>query len=429
MAGDVRSNMLDDLLDAERHFRQQAEYALRDLQAVLTELALKITGPEIEAARRLDPYAPENWGAERWRQFFSALPMGSGNRGWNEELRGELERLRAENRALRSKPARLASASAPALPGAQDQNSLQMPAPGGESSPAVLESAPGVADTMGCDESPQQACSYAHSDLLGELRALRLPDSLPVRFQDHFPRVGLNLSDWQRQLRRRLYVVYLLSRGLDIRLEIDHLISQVEGIGARSGALRKLYDSMVERNLASREVLAMSAPNTSLAMLQLTQDGSDLCQALDWPVVESERQRIQRLHEGDRFPQHSLAILIFAMHARLRGLRVEVLPDLPGVETRAAPDVAVIMDQAGQPGEKLYVEVELSLKELDEKWRNLDRLQGRVALCARNTQNRARLVGDCKLKNLHGLATDLESLITCKVPDISTSTALWVEEW
>ena len=429
MTGDVRGNILDDLLDAERHFRQQAEKDIRELQGVLIELALKIAGSQIEAAFHLDPYAPENWGAERWRQFFAALPQGIANRGWNEELRGELERLREENQTLKSKHARLSAVAAPAPPTVDDRDTLQTTASGMLPSPALQVGPPIPPAGLGEEVSPGQSCSYLHADLLGELRRLHLPDSLPVRFQDGFPRVGLNQSDWQRQLRRRLYVLYLLSRGLDIRLEIDHLISQVEGIGSRSGALRKLYDSMVERNLACREVLAMSAPNTSLAMLQLTQDGRDLCQALDWPVVESERQRIQRLHEGDRFPQHTLAMLIFAMHARLRGYRVEVLPDLSGAETRAVPDVAVLRDQGDPPTEKLYVEVELSLKALDEKWRNLDRLQGRVALCARNTQNRARLVGDCKLKNLHGLATDLESLITCKVPDISTSTALWVEEW
>jgi hypothetical protein len=429
MPGDVRSNILDDLLDAERHFRQQAEYALRELQGVLAELAMRLAGPQIEAARRLDPFAPETWGAERWHQFFADLPAGSANRGWNEELRGELERLRDENRALQSKLASLLSMAAPASLGAGEESTLQTTVPSTVILPAGQDNLSQLEVEPGSEATLLQPQGFAHPALLGELRALHLPDSLPARFQDRFPRVGLNQSDWRRQLRRRLYVLYLLSRGLDIRLEIDHLISQVEGIGSRSGALRRLYDSMVERNLANREVMQMSAPNTSLAMLQLTQDGRDLCHLLSWSVVESERQRIQRLHEGVRFPHHTLAILIFAMHARLRGYKVEVLPELSNVQTRAVPDAAVMKDQTGQTDEKLYVEVELSLKELDEKWRNLDRLQGRVALCARNTQNRARLVGDCKLKNLHGLATDLETLITCKVPDISTSTVLWAEEW
>jgi hypothetical protein len=274
----------------------------------------------------------------------------------------------------------------------------------------------------------RQGLAFVHPELLRELRSLILPVALPARFQGHFTKAGLKEGDRERQVRRKLYVLYLLSRGLDIRLEIDHLISQVEGIGSRTGALRRIYDTMVEKNLVSREVMEMSAPSTSLAMLQLTEDGRQLCQLLGWNVVESERQRMSRMHQGVQFPQHTLAVLIFAMHARFRGYRVGILPQLEGVQTNAVPDVSISQSLADQP-ETIYVEVELSSKELDEKWRNLAQLQGRVALCARNVQRRDRLVADCKLKNLHGVATDLETLIDCKVPDISESTPLWAEDW
>ena len=258
---------------------------------------------------------------------------------------------------------------------------------------------------------------------------LSIPATLPVRFEDRFPKHGLNEADWERQVRRKLYVLYLLSLGLDIRLEIDHLISQVEGISSRTGGLRRLYDSLVEKKMVQGDILEMNAPNTSLAMLQLTGEGRELCQILNWEVWETERQRLNRLHQGEQFPQHTLAILIFAMHARLRGYQVEVLPELSGVETNAIPDVCVSRRSSETGDERLYVEVELSSKELDPKWRNLAKLQGSVAICARDLQRRARLVGDCKLKELHGVATDLETLIACKVPEISENSPLWTEEW
>ena len=186
---------------------------------------------------------------------------------------------------------------------------------------------------------------------------------------------------------------------------------------------------MVAKNLVSIEILEMSAPNTSLAMLQLTEDGRELCQVLGWSIAETERQRVNRYHQGEQYPQHTLALMIFAMHARFRGYRVGVLPKLEMVQTNAVPDVSVSRCYPGSPPETTFVEVELSSKELDAKWRNLSQLQGRVALCARNAKRRARLVGDCKLKNLHGIATDLETLIACKVPDITDETPLWIEEW
>jgi hypothetical protein len=426
MTADVRTNALDDLLDAERHFRQQAEGALRELRAVLTELAQRLGGSQIEDARRTDPTAPENWGSERWRKFFASLPVQASGNGWHEGLVAELAHLKAENQALKgrlaSQPLPAALKVVPINPEPQPVAVLEPAMPGSVSQPEPA-SVPVAVDVN------QQGRTFAHVDLLRELRALRLPAALPARFESHFPRAGLNEADWDRQVRRKLYVLYLLSQGLDIRLEMDYLISQVEGIGSRTGALRRVYDSMVEKNLISREVLEMSAPNTSLAMLQLTEDGRQLCQVLGWGVAETERQRMNRLHQGAQFPQHTLGVMIFAMHARFRGCRVGVMPSLEGVNTNAIPDVSVARSAPDSSPETLYVEVELSSKELDEKWRNQAQLQSRVALCARNPQRRTRLVGDCKLKHLHGVGTDLETLIACKVPDISHSTPLWAEEW
>ena len=423
-----RTNALDDLLDAERHFRLQAESALRELRNVLIELAKRLAGKEIENASRADPAAPENWGPERWRQFFAGLPIQAAGVSWNDNLLAELAQLRSENRALR---ARLASPPAPAAPAPAAGNLEPQPEQAAAASPAAPDQAalPQPDSHPAAVEIQTQGRAFAHADLLRQLRALRLPATLPARFESHFPKAGLNQADWERQVRRKLYALYLISQGMDIRLEVDYLISQVEGIGARTGALRRVYDSMAEKNLISRDVLEMSAPNTSLAMLQLTEDGRQLCHILGWGVTETERQRLNRLHQGEQFPLHTLAVMIFAMHARFRGYQVGVLPHLEGIHTNAIPDVSVARSAPGEKPATLYVEVELSSKELDEKWRNQAQLQGRVALCARNAQRRDRLIGDCRLKNLRGAATDLETLIACKVPDITHFTPLWAEEW
>jgi hypothetical protein len=429
MSTDVRTNALDDLLDAERHFRSQAENALRELQSVLTELAQRVAGSQIEDIRRTDPTAPEYWEPGRWRKFLAGLPVQVGSNGWNDNLLVEVERLKAENQALTNKLESLSSSIAPSPESSNLTSSSEIPTIDPVPGPIDPDTLPKPDSDPTLQEIVSHSRSIAHPDLLRELRALIIPTTLPARFQNHFPKFGLNVGDWERQVRRKLYVLFLLGQGLDIRLEIDHLISQVEGIGSRTGALRRIYDSLVEKKLIEREVLEMSAPNTSLAMLQLTQEGRELCGILHWEVSESERQRLIRLHQGEQFPQHTLAILIFAMHARLRAYRVEVLPELTGVQTKSIPDVSVFRRSSDPKDDPVYVEVELSKKELDPKWRNLAELQGSVALCARNIQHRTRLVGDCKLKNLHGCATDLETLIACKVPDISGDSPLWAEEW
>jgi hypothetical protein len=137
---------------------------------------------------------------------------------------------------------------------------------------------------------------------------------------------------------------------------------------------------------------------------------------------ENGWERLIRLHEGERFPNHTLAVLIFALHARKRGWATQVLPP---VESPAAPDLLL---QRGD--QKYFVEVELGQREKPNKWRNLAELNnGKISLCAATPDTRKRLVGDCRLDKLNGIATDLETLVKTKFQTISEETPLWLEEW
>jgi hypothetical protein len=130
-------------------------------------------------------------------------------------------------------------------------------------------------------------------------------------------------------------------------------------------------------------------------------------------------------HEGDRFPEHTLAILIFTMHARKRGWATQVLP--PVQNTNAAPDALVL-----KGSERWYVEVELSQKENLAKWKNLAALNGgKVAICAATPEYMTRLAGDCRLANLPGIATELQTLVKGTKPykAINEQTPFWLESW
>lgn len=438
MNSDLRSNALNDLLDAEKHFRQQAENSLRELRGVLAELAQRLGGMQIEDYRRTDPLAPDNWGPVQWRRFFAGLSSAHPLETWGRKENAELELLRAENQALSEKLQAVHQELVrvkQSLDAANNVSNCDRVDGGSE----AIQAAPDRSEEAGKLDLPHaskqnfsstnSSPAFLHSELLRDLRALAIPQSVPMRFESRFPRIGLKDADWSKQVRRKLFVLYLLSHGLDIRLEIDHLISQVEGISSRTGALRRVYDGMAEKNLISTDVMEMSAPNTSLAMLRLTDDGRELCRILSWEPAQTERERLNLLHEGLQYPQHTLGVLIFAMHARFRGYRAGVLPVIEKGKTAAVPDAWIEPVVLENQKASLFVEVELSNKELPEKWRNQSDLQGKVALCARSVQRRTRLVGDCKLKNLHGLATDLETLIAPKVPEITSATPLWVEEW
>lgn len=159
----------------------------------------------------------------------------------------------------------------------------------------------------------------------------------------------------------------------------------------------------------------------ALRLAHLTDKGRELCRMLGWEPVESEWERLKRLHEGERFEEHTLAVLYFALHARARGWDAEVMPSVAEIR----PDVAVIK------GRKRYlVEVELGTKDRPAKWQALTKAQGGVTICALDPDGRRRLMGDCKLAKLKGKATDLHTLQNQDdIYSLSQDTPLWIESW
>ena len=222
-------------------------------------------------------------------------------------------------------------------------------------------------------------------------------------------------------------LLYLLaSYGFNSRIELGYLVSVAEGLKASSGvsgSIKRAIAGLAENNLLVTDTLSMNSPvSTSLAVYRLSNDGRVLCELLGWKPVESEWERLIRLHEGERYPKHTLAVLACSMHARLRGWQTEVVPHVNA--KKAAPDLLM-----NRGDESHYMEVELSNKERPSKWRNLVELQGYVTLCAGSQEQRTQLVRDCKLDRLTGRATDLETLIPMRVPQITEETPFWVEDW
>jgi len=163
---------------------------------------------------------------------------------------------------------------------------------------------------------------------------------------------------------------------------------------------------------------------TRLALARLSAEGKPFCNALGWPVVESDWERLIRLHEGEKQEGHTLAVLLFASAARLRGWTVEVLPEVTG---NARPDMVITRGE-----QRLYVEVETGtrLHDANAKWRmNAELNGGRAALVARNVEERGVLVADCKHVAAHGHAVDIETLIAGKLVEVSADDPLWAEEW
>ena len=188
--------------------------------------------------------------------------------------------------------------------------------------------------------------------------------------------------------------------------------------------MRRVIVDLEQANILVPEIIKLKTPRTALKLYRLSSEGEKLYQALfQSRPYENDWSRLIRLHEGARFPEHTLAVIAFTMHARKRGWATQILPEVAG--SKSVPDVWVMRGD-----EKLYVEVELDEKERVAKWRNQSALnEGRVALCATTQKLRARLVGDCKLDKLAGLATDLETLINGKFKEINAASPLWQMNW
>ena len=402
-ADDLRLKMLDDLLTAERGFRDMAERKVRALVGVLTELAYRLDGERLERMRQLDPGAPGTWKLEDWRAFFLAVSLMP-QAGWGKPNgNGNGNGHAAEIAALQAKIAALERelALAKALP---YQRRVDADNP-------LLPAAP----------PPVPAVSE------GRLAGFVMP-KIPRAYEHRWQVRGqMSRADEELHLKRRGMALKCLAEGLNVQVEIGRYVGDATGAQYRSGAIRRVFEALEESGLIVRQTLSMTVTGnmpTRLAVARLTQEGQQMCRALGWQVVESEWERLLRLHEGEKQEEHVLSILLFATSARLRGWEVEVLPE---VEGNTRPDVVIRRD-----GERVYVEVETGtrLHEDNAKWRmNVALNGGKVALVARNVEERRVLVADCQHVADHGMATDVETMIGNKFVDVSAADPLWAEVW
>ena len=400
-ADDLRLKMLDDLLTAERGFRDMAERKVRALVGVLTELAYRLDGERLERLRQLDPGAPGTWKPEDWRSFFLAVSL-TPQEGWGKP-NGNGSGHAAEMAALQAKIAalerELALAKASPYPRRVDADNPLLP-------PAAV---------------PVPAASERR---LAGFVMPKIPKAYEHRWQ---VRGQMSRADEELHLKRRGMVLKGLAEGLNVQVEIGRYVGDATGAQYRSGAVRRVFEALEESGLIVRQTLSMTVTGnmpTRLAVAQLTQEGQQMCRALGWQVVESEWERLLRLHEGEKQEEHVLSILLFAASARLRGWKVEVLPE---VEGNARPDVRIQREN-----DRVYVEVETGtrLHEDNAKWRMNAALNGgRVALVARNVEERRVLAADCQHVADHGMATDVETLILVRLSEVSETTPLWAEVW
>ncbi|MBP7961455.1 MAG: hypothetical protein KBG20_03795 [Caldilineaceae bacterium] len=180
------------------------------------------------------------------------------------------------------------------------------------------------------------------------------------------------------------------------------------GLGAdpNSGQTKRAFHQLTSAGLWEEQRVRITV---NAVLVRLTPLARSLLTEVGLTPVESEWERMERLHRGDTSTQlaHTAAVCTFAHHARTFGYDAQVCPDVDGP---AEPDVLLVKDE-----ETLFVEVQRRGGEpwrRVAKWHNLARLQGEVLLCAETPAQAHRFAQEARVHAgaSQGRFTDLVSL-------------------
>lgn len=434
--GSVSDRMVSDLIQAEALKKKAAEDKLVTLTQLLQELAYRINGAALDALRKQDPTVPGSWTTSDWRQFFMSVQYntkgGRKSGGWGSNGAAEVDIVTDTDKLIADlgiENARLARL----LNEANEENAKlraeveQLTAKNGHMQVAIEVLDNGDEEEV---EAPkpveaQDTERTLHEIVETTLSGLQIP-KLPVLMNKYFPSTSLPKPHDEVRYRREVQTLNIIATfGIVVKPEYKYLVSRHEGLSYNGGSTSKVFSQMEENGLLTPKSFYLNRDGfrTSLHTAVLSEHGLAACEDWGWPVVENELARIERLHEGARYEDHTASILMTAMHARLRGWSVSVLPEALG---KTPPDMMVT-----KQGKTYFVEVELG-KGGAAKWKNLKALGNGIGIVALNPEKRSQLVSQAKHAGAeHGVATDLMTIVQIKggLDKISQDHALWAESW
>ena len=392
------------IAEEERRLRQVVESQLQEYVRLVAEFAGVFLAEELDQRLRSDPYFIGRATPDTWRSLLYAARRpqrsvtGNGHDGeanrWRaeaERLQAEVTRLETENRLLRDllRPAAAKAAGRtgpPATPGRSETRTGPSAAPGRFD-----------ADPVG----------------LADVRLPELPAVAPARFADQF-------SNWPRQ---GLALAALGVTGWSMRLAIADLLSELNGVAADAGSIRRMFQTLAQRQfwIEQKVVIAgirseATTADTTLILVRLSPTGREVLRACGIAAVPSEWERLAQ--RGNTTLNHIGLVCTFTYQARRRGWATTVAP------TAECHADALVQRQ----DEAWLVEV----IEADEgepqigRWQQQVACQGRLAVATVSADLRQQLVARARAAGIeHGLATDLQSLFETQ----QARGPLWMTEW
>ena len=383
----------DELTEFERAQVLAMHEVVREYEAknrayhdLLYWLATRIVPGEVDRRQTRDPFAFADLGAAEWKRFFQTALKGVHLSQSLAPITPDVRRLEGENRRLRQQLAVLEA----------QYNELK-------------------AERDRLQNTIDQQKKDAETSKTQESQASKRPNdggsiTIPKAYQALF-------SKGQEKRFREICVLKLLAKGYSaeasIRFELTKHIDKLSN--PDSGSIRRLILRLEDKKLVRR--MPISTGKSRIIILQLAELGTIVVQKMGIKLVESEWERLMRLHGGERQQKHAAQVCLFTHYARKRGWRTQVCPE---VQPPADPDVLIEKD-----GERIYVEVEAgsgSVERRMKKWRNQRNLQGFVALCAPSESTRRMLVREARSNTKRGMATDFLWLR-------EQENGLWAETW
>ena len=175
------------------------------------------------------------------------------------------------------------------------------------------------------------------------------------------------------------FLAALALSGWSMRVALAEAVNHGKDLDRRSGSFKLAWRQLEQAGLW--QAVLVRAGQRRLALVRLTETGKALLAQVGVTAVASEWEQIEARHRGGGAGQirHTAAICAFLYHARRNGYTTEPCPIIEGAGN-AEPDAGIENDE-----EQLYVEVQGRGGEAwrrADKWRNLYRLQGRVATLA-----------------------------------------------
>ncbi len=335
--------------------------------------------------------------AEEWKEFFdrhvAALKQNSTGSAWGVSNGGRERDLQEQVEKLREEVERLTKAEEELARLREEKEALEAELK------ALKERRPETAKkkqelTGKCEFHNPQPVGAPLPDLPGDF----LPRRPPGRFR-------IAERNWKR---KALITAMLAATGWSMRMGIAESVARSEGISARSGSLRRVFDLMEKEGLIWVQVAQLA--DHAIAVIGLTDRGKELARFMGVEPVESEWETLQREHGGYRQEGHALAVVTFAYHARRFGFQTEVCPPNPAPEVRGfSPDIALSAE-----GKTWYVEVENGSGEEGRrfrKWKNMEKAVGYVAIASAGSRILQRMVREAKGAGVKcGAGADISAL-------------------